>query len=311
MASLAPDPPVRLAAATHLLLSHAGAESNVAVSLARLGTRAQWCSRLGDDAFGHRIHASIAAAGVDTSTARFCPGGRTGLLVKDPDGDSTIVHYYRAGSAASQMEPSDAERALATAPRVLHLTGITPALSPSCAAAVDRALERAREIGCTVSFDVNYRPALWSDPRVAARELLRLAQAVDIVFVGLDEAAGLWGTTSDVSVRTLLDAPPVLVVKDGPRSAVAFENGHRTEVPAAPVEVVEAVGAGDAFAAGWLHARLSAMSPTEQLRLGHLVAARSLTSVTDHGGDAAVLTDLPELARSDRTWPPPIQEQRS
>ncbi len=310
MASLAPDPPVRLAAATHLLLSHAGAESNVAVSLARLGTRAQWCSRLGDDAFGHRIHASIAV-GVDTSTVRFCPGGRTGLLVKDPDGDSTTVHYYRAGSAASQMAPADADRALAAAPRVLHLTGVTPVLSPSCAAALNRAIERAHEIGCTVSFYVNSRAALWPDPRVAAHELLRLARAVDIVFVGLDEAAGLWGTTSDVSVRTLLDTPPVLVVKDGPRSAVASENGRRKEVPPVPVEVVETVGAGDAFAAGWLHARVSGMSPTEQLRLGHLVAARSLTSVTDHGGDAAVLADLPELARSDRTWPPPIQEQRS
>lgn len=305
MALLAPDPPVRLVAAENLALGHAGAESNVAVSLARLGTRARWCSRVGDDAFGQRILAAITAAGVDTSTVQVCAGARTGVFFKDPDGDMTSVHYYRDGSAASQMTAADVDRALTDVPRVLHLTGVTPVLSPSCADAVEHALVRARETGCILSFDVNYRSALWPEPDLAARTLTRLAQSCDIVFVGLDEAARLWGTTCEASVRGLLDRPSVLVVKDGPRSATAFEDGRRTRVLAIPTHVVDAVGAGDAFAAGWLHARLTGMSATEQLRLGHLVAARSLSSVSDHGVDSGPLAGLPELARADRDWPPP------
>ena len=312
MALLAPDPPRPLVDAERLVLSHAGAESNVAVSLAGLGTRAAWCSRLGDDPFGRRIRAAVDAAGVDTSTVRMSPGARTGVFFKDPpsdppsdpDGGSTTVHYYRDGSAASAMDESDAERALSLDPRILHLTGITPALSRSCAAAVEHAVRRAHDLGGTVSFDVNHRAALWRDLDTAAGELLRLAQSCDIVFVGQDEAARLWGTTSAVSVRTLLDRPGVLVVKDGPRSACSFENGSQVEVAAVPVDVVEAVGAGDAFAAGWLHARLTGLSATEQLRLGHLVAARALASVTDHGADTAALAALPHLARADRAWPP-------
>lgn len=308
MALLAPDPPVRLVDADHLVLTHAGAESNVAVSLAGLGTRSAWCSLLGDDAFGQRIHTAVTAAGVDTSTVRISPGARTGVFFKDPAGDpaegSTTVHYYRDGSAASAMAAGDVDRALSLNPRVLHLTGITSALSASCAAAVEHAIGRAHDLGLPVSFDVNHRPALWPDADTAGHELLRLAQSCDIVFVGLDEAARLWGTTTDVEVRTLLDRPAVLVVKDGSQSASSFADGSRVEVSALPVDVVEAVGAGDAFAAGWLHARLTGRSAAEQLRLGHLVAAHALTSVTDHGADAAVLAALPQLARADQPWPP-------
>lgn len=281
MALVAPDPPAPLAVADRFVLSHAGAESNVAATLARLGTRALWCSRLGDDPFGHRILAELAADGVDTSLVTRSTA-RTGVMFKDPAGATTGVRYYRDGSAAARMDGTDGDRALAGSPDVVHLTGITPALSPSCAGMIDHVLNRASATGTLVSFDVNHRPALWPDLATAAAVLLRLAQRSDIVLVGLDEAARLWGTASAADVRALLDQPRVLVVKDGDRSASSFEDGRRTEVPALAVEVVESVGAGDAFAGGWLHARLAGADAEDALRLGHRMAAESLSSPTDH-----------------------------
>jgi 2-dehydro-3-deoxygluconokinase len=304
MALVVPDPPAPLAAAEHFVLTHAGAESNVAVALARLGTATSWCSRVGDDPFGRRVLAAVGAAGVDTSAVQVCAGVRTGVFFKDPGPDGTRVHYYRDGSAASGMDESDAERAVSPVPRILHLTGITPALSASCARAVGHAVTRAHDLGVQVSFDVNYRPALWPEHPTAAEELLRLAQRCDVVLVGLDEAATLWQTDSEAEVRTLIDRPAALVVKDGARSATAFEDGRPVQVPALEVEVVEIVGAGDAFAAGWLHGRLTGATAEESLRLGHLLAASALSSPTDHGRSIAVGA-LRAAAASSAPWPPP------
>ncbi len=304
MALVAPDPPLPLATATRFVLGHAGAESNVAVSLARLGSRASWCSRLGDDALGRRILAEISAAGVDTAAVQLNTAARTGVLFKDPRAGATDVVYYRGGSAASAMDETDVDRALASKPKMLHLSGITPGLSPSCARAVDYTLERARRDGVLVSFDVNYRAALWPERDSAARALARIAGRCDIVFVGLDEAVDLWGVTTADSVRALLEQPGVLVVKDGARSASSYEDGRCSRVDALEVDVLEPVGAGDAFAAGWLHGRLAGMSAVEALRLGHLVAAGSLSSVTDHSLDSLPPATLRGLARDDSPWPP-------
>lgn len=308
MALVAPNPPVPLAEAEQLVLAHAGAESNVAVSLARLGTGVQWCSRLGADPFGRRILRELSRAGVDTTLVTVCEGERTGVMFKDPGATSTTVHYYRDGSAASTMDVTDVDRALAGRPRLLHLSGITPALSASCAHAVEHAVGRAGELGISTSFDVNYRPALWPDPTTAAAELLELARRCDIVFVGLDEAGTLWGTATASEVRALIGDPAVLVVKDGARGAFSFQGEQRVEVPALAIEVLEAVGAGDAFAAGWLHAHLRGLSAVEALRLGHLVAAGSLTSATDHSPHPVDGAALLAAAAGERPWPPAAAE---
>lgn len=282
MALVAPDPPAPLASATSMVLSHGGAESNVAIGLARLGSRAEWCSRLGDDALGRRVLRAVAAEGVGVDLVEVDPLARTGVYFKDPGPGGTAVLYYRDGSAASRMTTADVDRALGCEPRVLHLSGVTPALSESCAVAMTYAMDAARRNGVVVSFDVNYRPALWPDGLSAARELLRLAQLSDLVFVGLDEALALWNTATDTDVRALLAGPTFLVVKDGPRDCAEFELDAAVRLPAPVVEVVEPVGAGDAFAAGWLHAYLLGMDSTERVRLGHAVAADALSSPTDH-----------------------------
>ncbi len=144
-----------------------------------------------------------------------------------------------------------------------------------------------------ISFDVNYRPALWDEP---PGDLLReLAAAADIVFVGLDEASALWGATvhGPADVRDLLPDPRIVVVKDAAVGATAFHPGGATHVPSLRVEVVEPVGAGDAFAAGFLAALLGGGDAVRCLRSGHLTAASALTVAGDHG-------PLPDLATRER-----------
>ncbi len=280
MALLVPEPGTRLSRAESVRLTHGGAESNVAVSLARLGDRVAWCSRLGADPLGDRIVADLAAAGVDTSRLVRFGDAPTGLYLKDPAPDGTTVWYYRTGSAASGMDRTDVDRARAGSPRLLHLSGITAALSASCADAVSYALADAP---AGTSFDVNYRSSLWPSADAAAFTLLDLARRADIVFVGLDEAHALWRTSTAEQVRELLPEPQWLVVKDGAVRASAFGSSSVTHAATPAAEVVEAVGAGDAFAAGWLHGWLHDLPGAARLYLGHLVAATSMSSPTDHG----------------------------
>ncbi|MEV8415421.1 sugar kinase [Streptomyces niveus] len=282
MAALAPDPVAPLDTAELLRLDVAGAESNVAMYLADHGVPARWVSALGDDPFGRRVRERIAASDVDVSGVRTDPGRPTGLLVKNPGTESTGVHYYRTGSAASALGPPALDDPAVRDAALVHLTGITPALSASCRALVDRALCPERPYA--VSFDVNHRPALWRD-EPAAEVLLSLAARADLVLVGLDEAQALWGPalTSADAVRALLPQPRVLVVKDGARAATAYVGRGTYTVPAPKVRVVEPVGAGDAFAGGFLAGLLRYDDPVRALRLGHLTAASALRVPADHG----------------------------
>ncbi|MDX2643313.1 sugar kinase [Streptomyces sp. PA03-1a] len=301
MAALAPDPLGPLDDADLLRVDIAGAESNVALYLADHGIPARWVSALGDDPFGRRVRARIAAGGVDVTGVRTDPARPTGLLLKDPGAHGTRVHYHRAGSAASALTPDVLDDPALDGAALVHLSGITPALSPGCHALVERALSPDRP--WPVSFDVNHRPALWTD-RSAADVLRPLADRADIVLVGLDEAQALWGggITDARSVRELLPGPGVLVVKDGSRAATAFTGTDAHRVPALTVRVAEPVGAGDAFAAGFLSGLLRDLPVERALRLGHLTAASALRVPADHGPlpDPAVLAAL--LEADEETW---------
>ncbi|WP_079260707.1 sugar kinase [Streptomyces malaysiensis] len=303
MAALAPEPPEALDTGDALRLSVAGAESNVAMYLADLGLSAVWRSALGDDPFGRRVRAAVAAANVDVSGVRSDPDRPTGLLVKDPGPTGTRVHYYRRGSAASALGPDVLDDPGLRSAALLHLTGVTPALSPSCRALVERALATPpSDRPYAISFDVNHRPALWPDG-TAATVLHELADRADITFVGLDEAQHLWGADLDAGgVRKLLPRPRLLVVKDGGRAATAFGEGPEVTVPAPRTEVVEPVGAGDAFAAGFLAGLLRGGELTSALRLGHITAASALKVTGDHGPlpDAATVERL--LGLSEGAW---------
>ncbi|WP_346776680.1 sugar kinase [Streptomyces sp. HNM0574] len=285
MALMAPESGGPLARAELLRLRVAGAESTVAQYLSDLGHRTAWASRLGRDPFGARVAAALAGSGVDTTLVGYDEQAPTGCYFKDPAPEGSRVHYYRRGSAASRMSAADARALPLDGVRLLHLTGITPALSASCAELVDTLLTRAAEAGVPVSFDVNHRAALW-EPGRAAPVLRELAARADTVLVGRDEAEELWGTTTAEAVREHLGPRGTLVVKDGAVGATEFpvpaSASEPVFVPAPAVDVVEPVGAGDAFAAGYLSGALRGLPSRERLLLGHRLAARTLRSLDDY-----------------------------
>jgi 2-dehydro-3-deoxygluconokinase len=279
MVVFAPDPPRPLAGAEQVRRGIGGAESNLACYLAGLGLRVGWASRLGADPFGGYVRAGLTAAGVDCSLVETDPQAPTGVYFKDPGAG---VHYYRRGSAASRLDRSVWAAVAGPGARYVHVSGITAALSDTCADLLRYLLTDRPVPGARISFDVNYRPALWSPGR-AGPVLAGLADRADLVFVGLDEAAALWGCGTPDDVRAVLAAPEHLVVKDGAVGATGYGPDGRVFVPAPPVAVLEPVGAGDAFAAGYLFACLRGLPDEARLGIGHRLAAVALTTAADHG----------------------------
>ncbi|MEU3937781.1 sugar kinase [Streptomyces sp. NPDC029044] len=275
MVTFLPSRPGRLADVPSFERGIGGAESNVACVLAAAGHSVRWVSAVGADGFGDHLVEEIGSYGVDVASVRRDPTRPTGIYFRtagDRSGDAHEVAYYRAGSAASAMSADTVDPAAVRAGRVLHLSGITAALSPDCLGLM-RELTARRPGRPLVSFDVNHRPGLWRD--TGAPDVLRdLARGADLVFVGQDEA---WGLHSPEAVRAALPEPEVLVVKQGAAGATVFERRDVTFVPAPRVDVVAAVGAGDAFAAGFLSATLRALPVRDRLRHGHLMAAAALT----------------------------------
>ena len=203
MAVLYPREPVTLDDADVLALDIGGAEANLSIGLSRLGHRARFISRVGDDPFGQRMRATLEREGVDTTYLATDAGAQTGVFFREwlPDG-ARRVYYYRAGSAASRLAPDDLRPAAFEGARIVHLTGITPALSASCAATVTRAIELAHAAGALVSFDPNYRPRLWDMP--TARAALRpILEQTDILLMGHEDAQAVLGDAMTRSCSTV------------------------------------------------------------------------------------------------------------
>ncbi|MFE7366683.1 sugar kinase [Streptomyces anulatus] len=352
MVTFLPSQPGRLADVPSFGRGIGGAESNVACALAAAGHRAAWVGRVGADGFGDHLVETIASYGVDTSAVRRDPVRPTGIYFRtatDRGTDTHEVAYYRAGSAASAMSPENVPYEDLLAGRILHLSGITAALSADCLALL-RDLTAPRPGRPLVSFDVNHRPHLWRGGEADASVLLELARRCDLVFVGEDEAEEAWGIVGAEAIRAALPEPAMVVVKRGSAGATVFsgatvlsglrpgprssnageaedaaaadgaENAAAGEaedaaaegaesaaaaegagagpdtvtlVPALRVDVVAAVGAGDAFAAGFLSATLRGLPVRERVRHGHLMAAAVLTVPGD-------LTDPPARDHADR-----------
>ncbi|WP_078871305.1 sugar kinase [Streptomyces caatingaensis] len=277
-------PPGRdgLGEASSFLRGVGGAESNVACALAAWGHRTRWIGRVGTDGFGTHVLDTLAAHGVDTSAARRDAHRPTGVYFRtSAERAAAQVAYYRAGSAASALSPDLLDRADAWSGRILHLSGVTAALSAGCLALL-RDLTAPGPGRPAISFDVNYRPGLWHAAPEGPAVLLELARRSDIVFVGEDEAEAAWGLRGAAAIRAALPEPGVLVVKRAAREAIAYAPGGLVVAEPAPaVELVAPVGAGDAFAAGFLSATLRRLPFPARLRYGHLLAAAALTSPGD------------------------------
>ncbi|MFJ2506033.1 sugar kinase [Microbacterium sp. NPDC087592] len=269
-----------LAKAGHATIGIAGAESNVSAGVAATGHRVAWASRLGADPLGDRIASELERRGVELWVERD-DTTPTGVMFKDPGVESSSVYYYRRGSAASRMAAGFLTPERLDGVRIVHTTGITPALSASCREMVDRLFADARMAGALVSFDVNDRRPLWSRED-AAEALARLADAADITFVGRDEAERIWGTATAAEIRAFLPNCALLIVKDGDIGATAYDgDAEPVFVPAPVVDVVEPVGAGDAFASGFLAATLDGADLAARLSAGHAAAERVLLIAAD------------------------------
>lgn len=306
MVTFLPSRPGSLADVPSFERAIGGAESNTACVLAAAGHSTRWISAVGRDGFGDHLLRAIGEYGVDVSSVRRDPHRPTGVYFRTAGDRATDAHevaYYRAGSAASAMTAADVDLEAVRAGRVLHLSGITAALSPGCLELM-RELTARRPGRPLVSFDVNHRPGLWRDSDAHGPEvLLELSRGADLVLVGDDEAREAWGLRDAAAVREALPEPEILVVKHGSRGATAYgPHGARTFVPSLGVDVVAAVGAGDAFAAGFLSATLRALPVRDRLRHGHLMAAAALTVPGDLAAPPA--RDLADrlAALDDTAW---------
>ena len=266
-----------LETASSFRLDAGGAESNVASHLCALGIPTAWVSQLGDDALGRRIERLLRERHVDTRWVQRVDSAPTGAYFKDPGNG---VQYFRAGSAASGMNAGTITSVPLESVRLVHLSGITEALSASCAAMVEAVISRVAAAPALLSFDVNYRSALWTVAQ-AAPALAHSAGGADIVFVGLDEARTLWDTRTPDQVRGMFARVPNLIVKDGDVGATEYSSAGTVFVPATPTDVVEVVGAGDAFAAGYLNAMLHGQDSAARLQAGHERAVLVLQSTSD------------------------------
>ncbi|MGW6460179.1 sugar kinase [Streptomyces sp. NPDC055078] len=286
MALLLAEPGRPLEHAESFRRSVAGAESNTAVGLARLGHRAGWFGRVGDDAFGRAVLRTLRGEDIDISRAVTDATAPTGTIVRDCHGERPIeVLYHRAGSAGSRLHPDDIDSAYVASCRILHLTGITAALSGSALDACVAAADAARAAGVTVSFDPNIRRRLL--PAESWPHLLApLIERADLLLTGADEARLLTGARDQDSAaeQLLARGPALVVVKDGARGARATDGTDRWEVPARPVTAHDPVGAGDAFNAGFLSARLRGLPVPDALAEAAVVGAYAVQVPGDLDG---------------------------
>lgn len=260
-----------------------GAESNLAIALARLGKRVAWWSRLPTNPLGRHIAQTLRTFGVDTSGIYWQDGARLGTYFIEFGSAPrpTQVVYDRADSAASQMQPDDFDWSIFQRAKRLHLTGITPALSQSCLETVRRAMREARAAGTQISFDLNYRAKLWTwdECRPVMDEL---ASQADLVIGATRDAQSLQNDSieGEALVRALRQrwGGPTVILTKGSEGTYAYDGSLFHDVPAyTGVQIVDRIGAGDAFAAGLLCALLDGKSLPEAMRYGNAVAALKMT----------------------------------
>ena len=280
MVSVRTARPMRLGG--HAQLSIAGSETNVAIGLSRLGHRATWVGAVGNDEPGRLIQRTLRAEGVDTSYLRFSDDSFTGFIAFDqPSHDITRVSYHRRGSAGSTLTPDESVAAIdATQPRLLHVTGITPALSDTTRAATLAAVRTASAAGVQVSLDVNYRARLWSRPDAATaiRELLPYVHTVFASDDELDLLTDAPDPVADLLAHTTVDH---VIVTAGGKGAWAHSSDGTIHRPALPVTVVDSIGAGDAFVSGYLSATLDDLSPEARLDRATTSGAFCVTALGD------------------------------
>ena len=295
MALFTPNEEGMLRHAHSFSLKFGGAESNVAIGLSRLGHRSRWLSRVGDDEFGDAMLSFIRGEGVDVSYVTRDQEAPTGVFFKEFRRlKDTRVYYYRKDSAASRMDADWLSEESISDAEYLHLTGITPGLSPSCREMFEKAIRIAKGNGAKIVFDPNLRLKIWRDEAEARQFLKKYASESDIVLPGISEAEFLFGTCSpeeyverfhDLGIETV-------IMKLGKEGSLISSSGLVKKIPGFTVErVIDPVGAGDAFAAGVLSGLLDGKTLEEAALQGNAMGAM----VTMVNGDAEGLPNRSDL----------------
>jgi 2-dehydro-3-deoxygluconokinase/2-dehydro-3-deoxygalactonokinase len=258
----------------------AGAEANVAVAAVRMGLTAGLISKVGDDEFGLDVLQTLSSRGVDVSQVKVEKNGFTGIYFVQRGypipGKSSVV-YYRRGSAASHLAPSDVDPSYLRGAKLLHLTGITPALSDSCRETCIAAIKLARQLGLKVSFDTNIRLKLWSSSD-ARNAILPIIPYVNLLFTDNDDSRILMGSQGSSAAYALMSkGPEIVVLKGGAKGATAYTKSGPVEEPAFKVNVVDPTGAGDAFAGVFISGYLKGWKLQECLRAGNAAGSLVVT----------------------------------
>ncbi len=266
-----------------LRLTFGGAESNVAIGVARLGGAAAWVGRLGSDSLGDLIVRELRSEGVTVYATRDDEVATSLMMKSRPRPGATAVSFYRRGLAGSRLAPADLPVDAIRTAKILHITGISAVLAESSRATLHAAIDIAREAGVTVSFDVNHRASLMPDLTEAGAIYRAIAERADIIFAGDDECEILTGeTTPEAQLHALLAfGAHTAVVKLGIDGALAGTNaGDVLRAAALPVDAVDTVGAGDAFVAGFLVETARDLPLAERL---HTAVATGAYACLAHG----------------------------
>lgn len=294
-----------LAAAPLFTRGVAGAESNVAIGLTRLGKRVRWIGRLGTDPFGDIVVTTLRGEGVDLSCVIRDSSAPTAIYFKENKGiGDPNVYYYRKNSAASRLTPEDIQPEWFAGARHLHVTGITPALGEHTAEAIATAMKQARAQGMTVSLDPNIRLKLW-DRATASKVLHELIPLCDVFLPGVEEAELLAGAMEEEAYLAHFSAmgPQVVALKLGERGSVGYAAGKLVPVAGYKVQqVIDTVGAGDAFASGFISVFIdqseAMLRGDEDVLRAALQRANTLGALaTQYRGDWEGFPTLDELNR--------------
>lgn len=266
----------------------AGAESNVAIGLQKLGYKTGWISKLGEDEFGHFVLNNIRGEGIDTSQVVMDSQYKTGIMFKESTFfNETKVVYYRENSAATHLSIKDIDENYIKKTNILHLTGITPVLSDSCKNVVYRLIEIAKKHNITISFDPNIRMKLWGNHDYS--DLIKdILLKSNIVLLGLEEAKKLFNIDDKNKIVEKIfsyKSPKYLAIKDGEKGAwVASKKDKFFHVKPQKCKSIDSVGAGDAFNVGFLYGFIEKMSLKKCGEIGNILGALATQTSGDIEG---------------------------
>ena len=263
-----------------------GAEVNVAVAAARMGCPSSIVGFVGDDLGAEAIYDDLAREGVSTEYLVRRPGAFTGAIIREVGPAGTArVSYLRSGSAGSQVDPKSLSKIDFSHFSFAHVSGVTPALSPSAREAAHSFIQEAKREGLQTSFDLNYRSRLW--PASEAASVLRgFASEVDFVFGGVDEYALAFHTQDPINAAIELTkgSAQMVVLTSGAKRVTLVINGETESIDVGAVPVVDAVGAGDALVGVTLAGLAQGTPAIEALTQGIFAGGSVVSSLGDWNG---------------------------